>query len=77
MAQKNFSERYVDFCDFRRFSGILDGNMNFTTFFTRITKIRFFSASAQWLLSYKHILKPEVQNSAGFYKSEKWALFYN
>jgi hypothetical protein len=54
--KKNFSELYVvDFCDFRRFSGILDGQMNFTAFFTRITKIWFFFASAQWLLSYEHI----------------------
>ncbi len=60
--KKNFSElQYVDFCDFRRFSGILDGNMNFTKFFTRITKIRFFFSLAQWLLSCKHIQKPEVK----------------
>ncbi len=70
--QKYFSElQYVDFGDFRRFSGILDGNMNFATFFTRITKIRFFIASAQWLLSYGHIQKPEVESNKCFCKSNK------
>ena len=54
--KKIFPELYiVDFFEFRRFSGILDGNMNYTLYYTRITKIRFFFASAQWLLSYGHI----------------------
>ena len=77
MAQKKFSWTNSVFCDFRRFSGILDGNMNYTLYYTRITKIGFFFASAQSLLSYEHIQKPEVQNWAGFFKSEKWALFSN
>jgi hypothetical protein len=55
MAQKKFLWTIVDFCDFRRFSGILDGKVSYTTFFTRITKIVFFFALAQWLLSYEHI----------------------
>ena len=75
---KKFSELYiVDFFDFRRFSGISDGNMNYILYYTRITKIGFFFASAQWLLSYGHIQKPEVQNGAVFFKSEKWDLFSN
>ena len=49
---KKFSELYiVDFCDFRRFSGILDENMNYTLYYTRITKIRSFFASANGYLA--------------------------
>ncbi len=55
MAQKKFLWTYVDFCDFRRFSSILDGKVSYTLNHTRITKIVFFFASAQLLLSYKHI----------------------
>jgi hypothetical protein len=57
MAQKKilWTIYIVDFCDFRRFSGILDGDVSYTLYYTGITKIGFFFASAQWLLSYKHI----------------------
>ena len=74
-SKKNFSDiQSIDFCDFRRFSGILNGNMNYTTFFTRITNIRFFFASAEWLLSYEHIQKPEVQNGTVFFPNLKHEL---
>ena len=67
MAQKNFSE--LQYVDFRRFSGFLDGNVSYTAFFTKITKIGFFFASAQWLLSYGHIQKPEVNKK---HPETKW-----
>ena len=47
---------------FLRFSGIFYGNMNFTVFCARITKIGFSFASAQQLLSYKQIQKPVLKS---------------
>ena len=73
MAQKKISLNSI-FDDFRVFGM---ETYILTTFFTRITKIRFFFASAQWLLSYEHIQKPEVQNGTVFSKSETCALFSN
>ncbi len=78
MAQKKiFLDMFSVFCNFRRFSGILYGNMNYTLFPMTISKIWLILASPQCLLSYEHIKKPEVQSGAGFFQSEKWSLFPN
>ena len=66
--KNSLSPSTVVFCDFPRFSGIFYGNMNFTPFCTRIPKIGLFFSSPQYLLSYEHIQKPEVNKKTQWIK---------
>ena len=83
IAQQIFPGRFNVVCDFQRFSGILDGHMNYTPFWTRITKIGFFLFVSSMVTELWAHLETgskggSIQgNGTSYWKSEKWAVYPN